>query len=499
MNFTLKVRHLLAFGLFLATGLSQPKTLTILHTNDIHASFVPHEAFWMRQTPKPLIGGFNELYAAVDSIRKLRATLVLDAGDVMTGNPISNIVYKGAEGGALYELMSRIGYDAACPGNHDFDISRANFQRLTAVARYPIISANLVDQEGKFSLNMAAYTVLEKDGLKIGLIGVMSDEFYSLVSKKSSAGLKVLSPVETVQKLIDQLDPQTDLLIAISHEGVQEDSILAARTKGLDIIISGHSHTRINKPKIVNGVIIVQTGSNCENLGVLDVTVEKDQVTSSNGMLLPLWYNGARPASPLSGLIDSMKQQIDKDYQEVIGTLKEDWKRRNGETAIGNFIADAQREAAGADVGFMNNSGIRKDLAAGPVTRRDVFEVLPFANTLVTFPLTGAQVRTMVLHEIQTGPAIQTSGIKCEWRKNPKGDVEILRLEVNGAPVEDAKTYQGAASDYMVGEAKRYLGFDVTDVTQLDQSVFSSIEQKVRKEKVLTTTIEGRIKEVQKP
>ena len=113
---------------------------------------------------------------------------------------------------------------------------------------------------------------------------------------------------------------------------------------------------------------------------------ENKKVTQYNGQLLQLWYNGARPKTALSAFIDSVQHGIGKDYSQVLGTLKEDWTRNdNEESGIGDFLADAQREAADADVGFMNNAGIRKNLSAGPITKRDIFEILPFRNILTTF------------------------------------------------------------------------------------------------------------------
>ena len=349
----------------ITTLFCQPKTITILHTNDIHASFLPHEAFWVKESPKPLVGGFNELSFVVDSLRHVKSsTLLLDAGDVMTGNPITEYTYRGAEGGALFEMMNRIGYELWTPGNHDFDISSSNLRKLTAVAKFPTVSANILDTLNQFPVNNKEYAIIEKNGFKIGVIGIMSDDFYNLVNQNSSAGIKILPSIETVKRLVALLYPQTDLLIALTHQGVDEDSILAMNVQGLDLIVGGHSHTRLRHPKRVNGVLIVQTGSNLENLGVLDVTMEKHHVILYDGNLIQLWYNASRPKTELSSFIDSMKQVIDQDYSKVIATLKTDWKREHGESGIGDFIADAQREAVNADVSFMNSSGIRKDLSS---------------------------------------------------------------------------------------------------------------------------------------
>jgi len=486
-------------GLISTILFAQPKTITILYTNDIHASFLPHEVFWIKEKPKPLIGGFNELSFAVDSIRRVKpVTLMLDAGDVMTGNPITEYSYAGAKGGNLFAMMNYIGYDAWTPGNHEFDFSPENLRKLASIANFPAVSANILDTLDNFPVNNKEYVVIEKNGLKIGIIGVMSSEFYSLVGKNSSKGIKILPPVETVKRLAEQLQSKTDLLIALTHQGVGYDSILAVNVPELDIIVGGHSHTKLIQPKIVSGVIIVQTGSHCENLGILDITIENRHVVRHNASLLPLWYNSAREATPLSMFIDSMKNEIDRDYGEVIGILKNDWIRSSGESGIGNFIADAQQEAAGADIGFMNSSGIRKDLSAGPVTKRDLFEILPFHNMLVKFELTGKQIRSIVEHYINKHSRIQTSGIKCEWRKNLDGSIEFLTFLINSKPLDENRVYIGAASDFMIGEAMEYFGLDIHNATSTNLTVFFAVENKLITLKEIRSGIENRIKRVER-
>jgi 2',3'-cyclic-nucleotide 2'-phosphodiesterase (5'-nucleotidase family) len=219
-------------------------------------------------------------------------------------------------------------------------------------------------------------------------------------------------------------------------------------------------------------VIIVQAGSNCENLGVLDLTVQNDHVTTWDGGLHQLWYDPVRPKNVVSALVDSFKAEIDKEYSEIIGTLKDPWNMDGWETGVGNFISDAQREAANADVAFMNNHGIRKKLSPGPMTKQDLFEVLPFRNILTTFRVTGKQLRDA-----------------------PKS-VQIVRLLVNGKPVDDNATYTGAASDYLMGEAKRYLGIDPPQLTHLNETVFNAVEKKIRAAKIVISPVEGRIRQI---
>jgi 5'-nucleotidase / UDP-sugar diphosphatase len=472
---------LLVAGLLLSLlpVLSQPKQITILHTNDMHASYLPHEAYWIRSGAKPLVGGFNELAFAVDSIRQIRtATLLLDAGDLMTGNPITDRVYKGAEGGGLVDMLNLIGYEGLEPGNHDFDISYANFRKLAAVAKFPVFNANLVDEKTGQPLTKKQYIIVEKNGLKIGVFGLMSKEFYNLVSVSSTKGIKLLSPIEQAKKMIELLRPQVDLVIALTHSGVDDDSVLAVSVKGLDVIIGGHSHTRLRHPKNINGVIIAQTGSNCENLGVLDLTVENKAVTKWDGNLDQLWYHPGRK-TVVTALVDSFKTEIEKEYSQVIGTWVGSSGNESSELGLGNFIADAQREAAKADLGFMNNGGIRKRLLPGPITKQDLFEVLPFRNILVKFNLTGNQVRELVLHNIKDHPGIIVTGVECEWKKDASGAPEIVTLLVGGKPLNEKANYTGAASDYVMGEARRYLGIDPPELTILNETVFNAVEKKV--------------------
>ncbi len=503
--FMLVRRVIRAFAVFSLVALhaaawGQPKTLTILHTNDMHASFMPHEAFWIRTTPRPMVGGFAELDAVVDSIRHVNPnTLLLDAGDVMTGNPITDLDYRGAQGGWLFEFMNRIGYEVGTPGNHDFDISQRNFEALTRVAHFPVVSANLHDTDGRELGACIPYTVVMKNGLRIGIVGWMSRDFYNLVSQRSTAGIRLDTAVTLLQAIIDTLDQKADLVIALTHEGVDDDTILARRVHGLDLIVGGHSHTRLKHPLSVNGVVIVQAGSNCENLGILTLTVEDHRITKYDGYLKQLWVDGSRPKSPIASLADSLQGVIDQSYAKVIGTLKTEWARRRGESNVGDFVSDAQREATGADVAFMNTAGIRADVPAGPITRRMLFEVLPFRNTVVTFHLSGAQIRAIVRHLLGDGTrhdeSVQTSGIRCEWKPTPDG-VEIATLEINGKPIDDRKEYLGAANDYMMGESVRYLGLKAPLLTDTGLTLFEVVEQKIRTEQTIDARVEHRIRRV---
>ncbi len=471
------------------------RSMTLLHTNDMHASFLPKEAVWVRTSPRTIVGGFVELGAVMDSVRTTRrATLTLDAGDVMTGNPITEIMYRGASGGALFEMMTRMGYDVWTIGNHDLDISQENLIALTRVAGFPTVCANMVNDRGEFHLNNRPYLIVERGGIRVGIIGIMAQFLSELVIQSNLEGIRVLSPTETLQKYIHEIDPQTDLLVALTHQGYSADSSLAASVTGLDVIVGGHSHTRLEQPRVVNGVIIVQAGSNAERLGVLDLTVEEDRVVRHEGKLITLWNGAPRAATPLSALVDSMKTEVDRAFSEVIGTLAADWRRGGSETAIGSFISEAQREAALADVAFMNVHGIRKDMPAGPITRRDLFEILPFRNYLATFKLTGRQLLEVLRFYVTSKPAIHIAGLRGEWSPLGNGEVVFKNITVGGAPLEMEKEYTCTASDYFVGEAERYLGLAPADFIYSHKTLYEVVEEAIRKEQTITPVVLYRIR-----
>ena len=474
-----------------------PRTLTILHTNDMHATFVPREAMWVKTTPRPLVGGFAELYAVADSIRAGRPdVLMMDAGDVMTGNPITERLYRGASGGALFEMMNMMGYDVWCPGNHDLDISQDNLRGLVSIARFPTVSANLLDDRKGFPLGNRPFVILERAGIRIGIIGIMSQQLASLVNQNNLVGLRVLSPSATVQRYVDELDPKTDLLIALTHQGADEDSALASEVRGLDVIVGGHSHTRLKKPKLVNDVIIVQTGSNTENLGLLDLTVADDRVVHYDGRLIPLWAGQERPASNVSVLADSMQKEIEKEYSEVIGILRADWIRRDTLTAFASFVTEAQRVAVQADVAFMNVHGIRKDIAAGPMTKRDLFEALPFRNLLTTFQLSGKELRQVLDHAVRTRQAIYVTGVSGQWKKKADGSVVWSGLRVGSSPIDEQRRYSCTASDYFVGEARRYLGLEPAGTIFLSRTLFETVEKAVRAEHDIQPRVAATVRRV---
>jgi len=462
-------------------------TITILHTNDMHTRFLPEEASWARTDPKPLVGG---MVALQDRVVRERAAanargdgaLVVDAGDWLTGTPLSDIEAGGAGGGAFIEMMNAVGFDVSTIGNHEFDNGRDNIRQLVELAAFDVVSANL-RFDGELVAD-APWKVYETGGLRVGVVGLILDDLASEVGKAQLAGVTVDSVVETARAAVSELDPATDLILLLTHQGWAEDSLLALQAPGADVIIGGHSHTRLRHPRKVGETLVVQAGSYARELGRLRLTVADDRVVEWDGELLPLMVDEIQAPDPaLAALVDGYKARIDAEYAVVIGEAAADFGRSYyQESALGDLLTDAVREIAGSDVALLNSGGLRQDLAAGPVRRLDVKQILPFQNYIVVFEATGAQLRTLLAGNARASAyeehgVLQLSGLACAYRADGAGGVELLDASVAGRPLDDGAVYRVATVDYVYGLASKYMSFEPGPYETVGRTLYDDVAE----------------------
>ena len=489
--------------LFLAAPLSaqQALQLTILHYNDFHSQNVPTT---MRvknddgeQVRKPG-GGAAVIKHMVEKFRAGEEHVVLlHAGDDFQGTPISSIT-KGASQFEILELMQP---DVMTLGNHEFDYGAENIRRLLPTVTFPIVSANLWDKDAGAPF-VPRYRILRRGPLKIGVIGLAPPDLASLSLRENVSGLDVLDTVMTTRHTMAELETNfgVNFIVVLSHMGIEVDTVLAAQVDGIDVIVGGHSHTALWREKIVNGTVIVQAGSKGKWLGALQLEVDVDAGTilQSTGELIPM-LSEELPADPvMAAKVAELEAVVEEGFGEVIGTLETDWERRShGESNIGNWQTDVMRDFTGADVAFQNSGGIRKNLEAGPITLRDMWEISPFGNHFVIFKVTGEQLLGMIRYQaVVTGEFCQVSGIRYSFNYDAE-DSDALKVEVGGAPVQLDKTYTITTNNYMGGHLYDIFGLPEADVAvepaypvHVDRDVF--IEY-IRKQKNISSTLEDRI------
>jgi len=275
------------------SSFNKPKEtrITILHTNDVHSQIEPLPNNHYKY---PGLGGFSRRATLVENIRKENSnTLLLDAGDIFQGTPYFN--YFGGE--LEFKLMSMLDYDVATLGNHDFDNGIDGFLAQLPNAKFDFVSANYDFSNTILEGLVKPYKTFIKDGIKIGVFG-LGVELGGLVSKRLYKETKYLNPIEIAQDTVRDLKEkeQCDLVICLSHIGYyyknNPDKIcdlqLARKTKDIDLIIGGHTHTLLPKPTIEKNsvgenVLINQCGKSGVYMGQIDFHFSSDGSKTAHG------------------------------------------------------------------------------------------------------------------------------------------------------------------------------------------------------------------------
>lgn len=491
--------------LFLSSCFAQSNIaeLTILHWNDFHAQNIP-----MKITKKQsddsklevLVGGYAYLAAYVTKMKaESKQVLVLHGGDDFQGTPISSIT----KGMSQIELLNLVKPDAMTLGNHEFDYGADNLRAILPKATFPILAANLFDNT-KGAPFMKPYEIFERGALRVGVIGMLPSDLDRLTLRDNVKGLDVLPTKKVLNQYIAELRTKknVNMIVLLSHMGVESDSLTAATVQGIDVIIGGHSHTVLRHPKRVNGVVICQAGAKGRYVGKLDLRfdLDKKKIIFSDGNLIETINSDIEPDPKIAEKVAELEKKVDAGLNEVIGTLTSDWRRTGkGESNVGNWQCDVIRAYAQTDIAFQNSGGIRKNLVAGPITVRDIWEMNPFGNEFVKFSVTGKQLRSMLEWQVSSikGELCQVGGLKYEADLSLPPKSRIISLTVGGKVVDDDRTYSIATNNYVGGHLYDNFGLPEKEIQvetvypQLpDREVF--IEY-IRKHPKVSSNVEGRI------
>ncbi|MCB9778381.1 MAG: bifunctional metallophosphatase/5'-nucleotidase [Alphaproteobacteria bacterium] len=467
-----------------------PGRLVIAHTNDIHAHYEPEPASWL--DGEPALGGFVAIDSWVRSLERQHgadAVLYLDAGDVLSGTPLMEIEARGIQGGAMLDLFEAVGVDAWVPGNHEFDRGFDHAAAFVADSRTPVVSANLRAPCSTRALGCAPalagsqpWEIFEVNGLKVGVFGLTTSGLSHLTDADTMARLAVLDHAEAAAQAVAALEPQVDLVVALTHIGLDSDRALAEAVPGIDLIVGGHSHTRMQAAERVGDTWIVQAGAYGRLLGVAEVQTDGEGgIAHLQWQAQELWPD-ALPLAPdpdVVRLVDGYSRAVDAVFDVTVGTAETALVRSHGdESPLGRWASDVVRLAAGSDVGIYNAGGIRADLPAGRLTRRDLYEIFPFGNEVVTFDVTGQELIGILLSaaaaEADGGRgAMQLSGLQLRWRVR-MGAPELVEVQVGGQPLDLRRTYSVATNSFVATQWQRNLGVEPRDVRGIGRTVLDS-------------------------
>jgi 5'-nucleotidase/UDP-sugar diphosphatase len=476
-------RVLISHALFITSiQFASAQNLTLLYTNDLHAQYIP------LKSANSQTGGMEALYELVRQERRDH-TLLLDGGDHETGTLLSILPIDGARGGGMIRMMNLIGFRGSVIGNHEFDNGWRNLKSMQGLADFDFLSANLFQENRLFADK--AYAIHAVNGLKVGVIGLSMEDLYSMTVPPNLDRIQVEKVIPTARKIVRMIDPKTDLIILLTHQGFKLDSLLA---------VAVPSHTELRRPVRVNGVIITQAGSRSQNLGRLDLSVRNDRVESFTGRLIPVRDVRIPDKSPMKALVKRYRDQIESQYGKVIGDLEISWEvSKDRESNVGNFFADVMRAAAGAEFALINSGGIRRGMPKGPIREMDIREIFPFENRLVRFSCTGRELRKLIETNARASfkksqGILQVSGLRYSARWNGKG-AEIIEAMVNGKSVRNDGVYTGVTVDYVVPyNAGQYFGFTPKNPETLDMFLADAVLLHIRKNPKVRASVEGRMR-----
>jgi 5'-nucleotidase len=433
----------------LATAAGGRKTFSILHTNDMHASFIgmgPSTDYTpFKLNDDKTRGGYARLAALIIQrtkvLRERGPVMVLDAGDYSMGTAFSAATRE--TGGELY-LMGKMGYDATTFGNHEFDLGPAGLGKSIGAAlkagRIPALlaantsftgsDASLADLQTLSSKGVIRrYTVIERGGLRFGIFGSLGKEAMIYTSGGATTFADATESAREVVKILRETE-KVDVVIALSHGGLEkapdgsyhdgEDVRLAKDIPGIDVVISGHSHTELQEAIIVNGrTPVVQTGRESRNLGELVITLDGDKLTVDSYRLYPIddtILGDQSIAVDIENLKKSVSEaafasrgyRIDQALAIAPRDLPNTFTDIAAGTLLANLVTDSFRAATKADIGFSANGMMRAGLLRGKTgvqTVYDVFAVAPLGSgvvdptpgsTLVTGYFTGRDLKSLL-------------------------------------------------------------------------------------------------------
>lgn len=464
-----------------------PRTVVILHTNDLHGTIRAVEDTRSKAGLPKLVGGVQELCAAIDDERARHPhTLLLDAGDWYQGTPEGTL----SKGRCSVELMNAVGFDGAVLGNHDFDDGPINLDHLLGVAKFAVFGANLGVLPGQpkppYLERVAPGKLFTVGPLKVFVDGLLTEESNRINSPASMGGAKVFSEVDGATLAVDRAKKAgADAVVLVNHIGKDRHLVIGREVRGIDVLIGGHNHRDVMDEGLVipsTGTLIAQAAANAQALGIVTLTLDEasPKIVARKARLRRIAGDPEVAVPRLKPIIDfhetSVAERMNQRLAEAPTAIARDYDLRRP-NPIGNLLTEQMLATSEADVAVHNLGGIRADIPAGTVTVRSLFMVSPFGNSLVTVKLAGKHLRTLLeKHLANPSRGFAIRGLTVRWAERG-GRKVIDAVLFDGTPLDDDRELTIVTTDYIAGaadgaspflhaRARRDLG-----VTLLDMSI----------------------------
>ncbi|MHB0858185.1 MAG: bifunctional metallophosphatase/5'-nucleotidase [Anaerolineae bacterium] len=435
--------------------MAKSTSLTIVQLNDSHAYLDLHqEQFWQgnRAIYRPA-GGYARIATLLKQIRAEGQGRVLfcDCGDTLHGT-YPALVTKGQ---ALVPVLNALGIDAMA-AHWETAYGPATFRQRAAELDYPTLAINLYDKATQTRV-FPPYRIKEIGGLRIGLVGIVSNIVDKTMPPSFSEGLRFTLGREELPETIDVLrsQEQVDLIVLISHLGFPQDMKLVSDVQGIDVCLSGHTHHRLARPVLQGKTLVIQSGSHGSFLGRLALEIEGGQIVNYRHQLIEV--DADIPPDPM---VDELVQQALAPYRDelsaVVGETATALNRATMlEATMDNFLLQALLESTGAQLAFSNGWRYGAPIIPGKITRNDLYNIIPMNPPISTTEVTGEELVAMLEENLertfasdpydQMGGYVKRSlGLNAYLKiENPRGQ-RIQDMFVGDEAVEPGRTYRAA-------------------------------------------------------
>ena len=476
-------------------------TLTLLSYNDVQTAAAEDKNF-----PR-LVTLIEQRRAAADG-----PVVVVGGGDEVGPHALSPI----SQWRAPVDVLNEVGPDADVIGNHEFDYGLDPISNVTDDSEFPWLATNLVDSEtGEAFDGTESARIVDRGGVSVGIIGLVDEgaTFGKTNIEFNEEGLTLEDYTETGPAEAKRLKEGAgvDVVVALAHTGIGQAETLAEADADddIDVVVVGDDE-QFYPPEAVDGSIVSEARARARYLSEIELTIEGGEVTSFDGQLIEVTDDIEKDPTA-SDIINEYRGEVSLDSPVVEtetpldATFGSNYHR---ETNYGNVVTDAMRERVDADVAITNAGGIRSDSVYGPgeITGGDIFNTLPFPNTVVSLELTGEElVETLesqvITLESETGQNFgeevsqQTSGVRFEWVPHEDADELVRDVYVGGEPLDPDETYEVAVNSFIANGGSGYPLEDkvAEDTGELQATtVVNYLEEK----DTIAPTVEGRMQRV---
>lgn len=476
--------------------------VTLLQLNDVYQI-------------SPVDKGKNAGLARVATLRKKILTespntLFLLGGDTISPS-VASTIFKGEQ---VIATWNTIGLDYAALGNHEFDFGNDILIQRMKESKFVWLGSNVIDRNtNKIFNGMPPYVIRSIGNIKIGILGLLTTE--TETSSSPGKNIRFVDPILTAKSLVPKMrDEGATIIIALTHLAMPEDKELA-KTGLVDVILGGHEHELLQSQ--AGRTPIFKWGSDARILGRIDLNINPAtrQIDSLDWAGIPV--TDATPDDPgAAAIVSSYEKKLSAELDKPIGntTVELDGKNisvRTRESNLGNLIADAFREGTKSDITIFNGGSIRANatFAVGPISKRDVVSMLPFENPIIKIEATGAQVKaalengvSQVVETSESGRFPQVAGLQFEYDARKPAGSRVVKVTINGQPLDEKKTYTMAASTFLIDGGDGYTMFKTSkkliqpESAAIDSAMLSNFISAMG---TVSPKTEGRIKRLDVP